>query len=507
MKKLMLPFLLALGTVLLACSDDVLNGALDDAGVVAINDREIAGVTQKGPFLMGSSVTIQELDGLSLVQTGKSFKAFVKSNQGDFSIKDVSLVSQYAMLEVEGYFRNEVTGQNSGGMILLNALTDLRKRDRVNVNLLTHIESGRILNLVQKHGLSVAAAKKQAEQELFSSFGFMKGNVAPEDMDLFSKNNDGAMLLAVSVLMLQDSSSDADFSERMSKVAFAFAENGSWSGTDRAKIADWAMRSEIANDSGLSVLQRVRKNLESWNESVPPFEEYINLFWTNEYGLGACSDANFHEVRPNINENSLFYLDEFVCNSNHRWSLMAYRENASDVNVAGVYWAPRNVGCESQDDMTFGGYDDTEEALVIDKQCLAYGGFFSASDIFGSYYSAAMDVCPEGYRLPTREEAQALIDAYGGAENAAAGLRSVDGFAAVMSGYVNPISIGSLYSDVHSMTGFWTSTSNTWLDSAFNVYVTDHYYLKIDANGATIDSANLKNNASMKISVRCVRDL
>ena len=55
MKKRMLFFLLALGIVLLACSGgDVVGGALD--GVVAIKNREIAGVTQKGPFLMGSSV-------------------------------------------------------------------------------------------------------------------------------------------------------------------------------------------------------------------------------------------------------------------------------------------------------------------------------------------------------------------------------------------------------------------------------------------------------------------
>ena len=429
MKKRMLFFLLALGIVLLACSGgDVVGGALD--GVVAIKNRKIAGVTQKGPFLTGSSVTIQELDGRTLAQTGKSFKAFVKSNQGDFAIKGVSLVSQYAMLEVEGYFRNEIAGKSSDGKIRLNALTDLRKRNHVNVNLLTHLESGRILNLVQKHGLSVDAARKQAEQELFTSFGFMNENAVPEDMDIFSEKNGGAMLLAVSVLMLQDSSTEADFSERMSRAAFAFAENGTWSGTDRAEIADWAVYSEVANGSDLSVLQRVRKNLESWNESVPPFETYINLFWSNEYGLGVCSDENFHEVRPNINENSLFYLDEFVCNSNHRWSLIAYRENAGDINVAGVYWAPRNVGCEKQKSHIDYDPDFPDKVLrkkkMEKKQCITYGGYFYEYD--------ALSVCPDGYRLPTAEEAQALIDAYGGSEKAAVGLRSVDGFAAVMGG-------------------------------------------------------------------------
>ena len=491
MKKRMLFFLLALGIVLLACSGgDVVGGALD--GVVAIKNRKIAGVTQKGPFLTGSSVTIQELDGRTLAQTGKSFKAFVKSNQGDFAIKGVSLVSQYAMLEVEGYFRNEIAGKSSDGKIRLNALTDLRKRNHVNVNLLTHLESGRILNLVQKHGLSVDAARKQAEQELFTSFGFMNENAVPEDMDIFSEKNGGAMLLAVSVLMLQDSSTEADFSERMSRAAFAFAENGTWSGTDRAEIADWAVYSEVANGSDLSVLQRVRKNLESWNESVPPFETYINLFWSNEYGLGPCSDENFHEVRPNINENSLFYLDEFVCNSNHRWSLIAYRENAGDINVAGVYWAPRNVGCEKQKSHIDYDPDFPDKVLrkkkMEKKQCITYGGYFYEHD--------PLSVCPDGYRLPTAEEAQALIDAYGGSEKAAVGLRSVDGFAAVMSGYFvsryySPYSNPDEYVDVHKVGEFWISTS----------IMDDRYILKIDSNGASF--AGVYGAAR---PVRCVRN-
>ena len=499
MKKMVLFFWLALGLVLLACSQSNTAGTSEESeGPVAIKDREIAGVTQKGPFLMGSSVTIQELDGQTLVQTGKSFKAFVKSNQGDFTIKGVSLVSQYALLEVEGYFRNEITGKNSDGMIQLNALTDLRKRDHVNVNLLTHLESGRILNLVQKYGLSVDVAKKQAEQELFSSFGFMSGIAAPEDMDLFSNKDDGAMLLAVSVLMLQDSSSEAVFSERMSMAAFAFAENGFLPKSDGAKLADWAMLSEIADGSDLSLLQNVRKNLESWNKEVPPFEAYINLFWSNEYGLGVCSDENFHEVRPNLNENSLYYLDEFVCNSNHRWSLIAYRENAGDINIAGVTWAAKNVSCENLNFETFRGFYVPEVVLMGKKQCIAYGAYFSADE--------ASKACPEGYRLPTLEEVQALVDYYGGSENAAVGLRSVDGFAAVMGGYVDPRYIQPSFSGVHETALFWTSTTKTGPDSIFNVTITERYFFMVDPNGVSIGSSNFRDRSPGGISVRCVKE-
>ena len=216
--------ILAFGFVFWACAEDYTAGTSEESeGIVAIKDREIAGVSQKGPFLVGSSVTVQELDGLTFVQTGKSFRAGVKNNQGDFVIKGVNLVSQYALLEVEGYYRNEYTGKTSEGMIFLNAITDLRNRDHVNVNLMTHLEADRVLNLVQKQGLSFAAAKKQAEIEIYSSFGFIGTQWTPEDMDLFS-SEDGAALLAISVLMQSDISA-ANLLERLSIVSRSFAES------------------------------------------------------------------------------------------------------------------------------------------------------------------------------------------------------------------------------------------------------------------------------------------
>ena len=79
--------ILAMNTLFWACSDnDVAGGASGDAGVVAIKDRDIAGVSQKGPFVTGSAVTVQELDGITLKQTGKSFKGTIKSDKGDFAI-------------------------------------------------------------------------------------------------------------------------------------------------------------------------------------------------------------------------------------------------------------------------------------------------------------------------------------------------------------------------------------------------------------------------------------
>ena len=78
---------LAMGAMFWGCSDTgsddngVAGGASGDAGIVAVTDWEVAGVSQKGPFVTGSAVTVQELDGITLKQTGKSFKGTIKSDK------------------------------------------------------------------------------------------------------------------------------------------------------------------------------------------------------------------------------------------------------------------------------------------------------------------------------------------------------------------------------------------------------------------------------------------
>ena len=298
-------YLVAFATLFWACSESNMAGGTSEEaeGIVAIKDREVAGVTQKGPFLVGSSVTIQELDGKTLIQTGRSFKTSVKTNLGDFAVKNVNLASQYALLEVNGYFRNEVTGKNSEGMISLNALTDLTNRNNVNVNVLTHLETDRVLNLVQKQGMSFADAKKQAESEIFSSFGFTKDWQSPEDMNILSgKNSD--VLFALSVLMLGNGSV-ADFSERLALAARSFAENGEWHGPEKGEVVDWA-------------------NVESWNLRdgsplffAPYIDGLLYVFWINEYNLGLCDKNHSGEMRKNTNPYSKYYDKEFVCYYNN----------------------------------------------------------------------------------------------------------------------------------------------------------------------------------------------
>ena len=127
---------LFLVAMLAACGDDSSTSGPD---VVEVKNKTISGVSQKGPFVTGSSVKLYELDGRTYVQTGNVFPGKISSDDGKFSVPKVTLSSQYALLEASGYFRNELTGDRSEGPITLNALTDLSDREKVNINLLTHL--------------------------------------------------------------------------------------------------------------------------------------------------------------------------------------------------------------------------------------------------------------------------------------------------------------------------------------------------------------------------------
>ena len=310
---------IAVASVLLAActSDNVAGGSSGDAGITAVKDWEVAGVSQKGPFVTGSAVTVQELDGITLKQTGKSFKGSIKSDKGDFAIKDINLQSQYAILEASGYYRDEISGKKSSGTVTLRALTDLSNRKTVNINLLTHLEYERVMYLVTEKKKSIAEAKEQAEKEILASFGIDGDFAESEDLNIFESGDGNAALLAVSVLMQSDVDV-AGLTERMGKFSIALAEGGSWDDADtKTAIADWACDVDLKG-----TLANIRRNVEGWKyaDSVPSFEKFVTNFWWDNYGLGVCNAKRENETKRNVNKLSKLYNEYFVCEKG-RWHI------------------------------------------------------------------------------------------------------------------------------------------------------------------------------------------
>lgn len=239
--------------------------------------RTISGVAQKGPFVAGSTVKLYELDEKTLTKTGRVFSGEVGSDgDGGFKVSNVELTSPYALFEVTGKFRNELTGEMSDNDITLRAIVDLDGREKVNVNLLTQMTYERILFLFGK-GMDFAAAKKQAESEIFKTFNIDDefGNL--EDVNIFDDNEESAALLAIGLLVLGDD--EAGLSSFLDAFTKDFRNDGKWD--DETTVYKVKYRE-------LDV-ERIRKNIADWNVGpIPKFGKYLLKIACGFRGWSKC---------------------------------------------------------------------------------------------------------------------------------------------------------------------------------------------------------------------------
>ena len=197
-----------------------------DSEKIAVSLDEVSGVTQKGPFLMGSRVLVREMeDGRTLTQTGNSFNGKILNDKGEFKINARMLLSQYVMLEASGYYRNEITGENSNSELTLFAITDVNYRNIVNVNLLTHLEYERVIYLVTKKKMKVQEAKRQAQKEILGILDIDATDFSnSEDLNIAGASNEDGALLALSVLF-QGDRSVSQLSELLTKISIDMEED------------------------------------------------------------------------------------------------------------------------------------------------------------------------------------------------------------------------------------------------------------------------------------------
>ena len=261
---------------------------------------QITGKLEKGPFLQGSKVILYELNN-NLSQTGKSYKTNTTNDLGEFSFdSSLALSSQYAELETNGYFYNETEGEESRAPITLNALVDLSEKGMVNVNLITHLEFGRVKKLVQD-GKSFKDAKKQAEQELLACFAITHKIDSPENISLMDGNDNAKILLAISSILLYRQS-EARFSELISKFSTDFARNGTITDTNIRQ----EMQSGQYNINPKSIVKKMKEHYtrKGVTISIEDFSQYVDR---NGDGVLDENDA-FTEVIPDdqLTEENIF---------------------------------------------------------------------------------------------------------------------------------------------------------------------------------------------------------
>lgn len=291
-----------------------------DSEKIAISLGEVSGVTQKGPFLAGATVSVREMeDGRTLTQTGNSFDGKILNDKGEFKINARMLVSQYVMLQARGHYRNEVTGENSGSELTLFAITDVNDRNIVNVNLLTHLEYERVVYLVTKQKMKVRAAKRQAQKEVFGLLNIdATGFSNSEDLNIAGASDEDGALLAFS-LMFQGDRDVGELSELLTKIGVDMMEDGTWDDAKkRMEIADWCASADSAGR--LSV---IRNNVRNWGLSsvVPNFEQFVRNYWYTEYGLGICSEDSVGIVKSASAGKHKNSKVRYVCSAGGTWDV------------------------------------------------------------------------------------------------------------------------------------------------------------------------------------------
>lgn len=236
----------------------------------------INGSIQKGPFALGSGITIQPLND-NLNPIGQLYNTFTVNNAGHFNLES-EMPTQYAEIIADGYYFDEVTGELSTGTLTLRTITDLENGSVANVNLLTTLIFQRTRNLVNVVGLNVREATIQAERELYLSLGISENNIPNVrcgQLDISQDGDHNALLLTISVA-LQYNRTTGELSELIAKLSTDLADDG--------VISKKNVKSLYINEDIYSIIDNVYNNLKNrYNAlgiqyTIPEFKKYLSYF-------------------------------------------------------------------------------------------------------------------------------------------------------------------------------------------------------------------------------------
>ncbi|MEM6830219.1 MAG: hypothetical protein AAF551_06860, partial [Bacteroidota bacterium] len=258
--------------ILISCNED------ESAKPQKLTKETLSGFVQKGPFINGTSITVSELD-LSLVQTGSTFNTQIVDNSGTFELKDLTLSSPFVQLQADGFYFDEVIGEKSGAQLTLFALSDISSKDQINVNILTHLEKGRVEFLIDQ-GVEFSQAKDSAQHELLSAFGIDNPNIEDsEELDISINNSGNGTLIAISSI-LQANNSVADLTELLADINTDFRQDGI--------LNSETIKSELFNAAQNLNLEEVRTNLENryselgLSADIADFESVIEQYLASQ---------------------------------------------------------------------------------------------------------------------------------------------------------------------------------------------------------------------------------
>ena len=257
--------LLTLCVLSAGCSKDS-GGGEEDA-----TEKTIGGYVQKGPFVTGTSVQVQELDN-SLNPKGTSFGTQINDDFGTFSLSS-KIASTYVEIIADGAYFDEIMNEVSGQRITLRSIVKVAENQSANINVLTTLQTPRLRKLLS-NGVSFESAVTQSRQEVLKAFNIESSASSFDKMNIVGSGADNAVLLAVSAIMQQGRNA-GELTEFVSKVANDISDNGT---LDTQSLKD----AILACSSSIDPIE-VRKNLiERYRTlghsdiEVPDFYDYLD---------------------------------------------------------------------------------------------------------------------------------------------------------------------------------------------------------------------------------------
>lgn len=285
----------------------------------------IGGHAQKGPFIVGTDVTVSELND-KLFPTGRVFFSTILDDEGYFELPGVVLESPFIQIKVRGRYFSETGGYVPTEELTLYSLADITKSETINVNILTHLEKERVEYLVQEKDHTFESAKEKAQEEILKVFEWNDLNIGESSgLDLTVDNTGGAVLLAMSAIF-----ENIEFITRLETIVgfkSDFAEDGT---LDSEQI-----QNRLLTSADMLSNEIVRDNLETKYEIViPNFEEKIQVFvetstYTNYFDLmfPVSGDGKINLLR--VEDASLDEGDSYA---------IIVRKTPSDVDVSEGYF-------------------------------------------------------------------------------------------------------------------------------------------------------------------------
>ena len=442
-KSITLLMAIASAGMLSACLDDkVAGGVTEDAGL-AIKDLDVAGLAQKGPFVKGSVVTVQGVNCKTMKFTEEEFTGKVKSNKGDFGVDDVNLSATCALFAVSGYYMNEFTGEKSSDKLTLHAITDLKDRKHVNINVLTELEYERVMKLVSKEKMSFDDAKMQAEKEILTALGLVGRFESFEGLSIYEKGDGNASLLATSVMLQSDLDAEK-LTDRLDGFASSITESGEWDDEEtKKKMADWA---DSAKSEGK--YETIRDNLEKWSDSdeIPDFEKVVDEInkdakettqkipeeWSWDVPQSARLNPNIkYDTMIDPRDKQVYKIVKIEVKE-HDYSQvwmaenLNYADSVKTPSLKGRNWCYNN---EEKNCKVGGRYYSWSAA--IDSVALANDPKDPLDCGFGRICGlnrGVQGICPDGWHLPTIHEWGLLSVALGNAGVAGDSLKALTGW-------------------------------------------------------------------------------